>query len=876
MRVGQLPFECKPAYAELISAPSTTARRRSHRRMNLHLCERAARGGCLIVDTTRRVGKTLPDSFAKTVPIWAVCINRAASRVAAANPSADVGRMAEASPTRPGDVEVCSGFALGTTAKNCDYNGHESDTHGVVESTGADADTTTTTTSCTAASPSSSVSDDSEHGDDNADDSLSLHVPRERVSASEKASIEALLDEMVDGLLQSNVDLSAVASAVAAKPLRPLWFTTRSRIFVDMVPDYSDATFSPVICIGASDPDLHDTVLPVCHPGAPPGTTFTYCQGASDDEECWARGLTPSLFWANRDVLLAASPDRIAAVVDDVVRRTGGAHGRHYEPAESRNVSVGTTVDRSRSGGSGGGGAGDHDVPSRGDDDMATCNQIGSTGVFIGGRRAGRPPGCWERFNAVINVTPDEYDQNGRPASVLYLQLPVLEGKRDKHRLEVLLPTALRFAYDALGRGHRLLVHCAQGRDRSVGVAIAILAAFFDQDTGLFAPSDALTAAAKHEHDWHWRQCLMDRVTTKRRLDVALQWVLRHHPRASPSRHTLKKIQRFFLDDGPSTIAPHDLVIVAPPLQSPREDDCDGATGTCEAPEEASVQQEHDVHAVTELDSNGTSVSQPLACLCADDVDDLLPSDSSPRDRPCSSPGPTNTLDNTVEHASASSSSARDAHREKKASQPEYRRCFEGLDKVGWGRQSYWRLGEIAPRVSEVDTDGKSPDDNGVVGRGKNNPSTITIGLQDDKNPKWNCLKLVFRLGAGAGLDGTERETKVGYMLVEHPTPQQSCLRGMLVNEDLRGQGLSTVLVAAWLQLCLTVGATPSTNRIDKPLIALVLGKFGFVPAVGGLVVEVSIPTPLHLRYHPPLHGKLHQDYFFFYRVPKKSQILNQ
>ena len=47
------------------------------RRLNLHVVTLIAeRGGVLLVDATRR-GRVLPDSFAKTVPIWCACINRA-------------------------------------------------------------------------------------------------------------------------------------------------------------------------------------------------------------------------------------------------------------------------------------------------------------------------------------------------------------------------------------------------------------------------------------------------------------------------------------------------------------------------------------------------------------------------------------------------------------------------------------------------------------------------------------------------------------------------------------------------------------------------------------------------------------------------------
>jgi tRNA A64-2'-O-ribosylphosphate transferase len=40
----------------------------------------ACQGGLLIVDATRK-GKTFPDAFSKTIPIWATVINRAVARI---------------------------------------------------------------------------------------------------------------------------------------------------------------------------------------------------------------------------------------------------------------------------------------------------------------------------------------------------------------------------------------------------------------------------------------------------------------------------------------------------------------------------------------------------------------------------------------------------------------------------------------------------------------------------------------------------------------------------------------------------------------------------------------------------------------------------
>ena len=47
--------------------------------------------------------------------------------------------------------------------------------------------------------------------------------------------------------------------------------------------------------------------------------------------------------------------------------------------------------------------------------------------------------------------------------------------------------------------------------------------------------------------------------------------------------------------------------------------------------------------------------------------------------------------------------------------------------------------------------------------------------------------------------------------------PEGSALRGMRIPEERQGQGLSRVLLAAWAQLCLEAGVTPSTRVINKP-----------------------------------------------------------
>ena len=73
-----------------------------------------------------------------------------------------------------------------------------------------------------------------------------------------------------------------------------------------------------------------------------------------------------------------------------------------------------------------------------------------------------------------------------------------------------------------------------------------------------------------------------------------------------------------------------------------------------------------------------------------------------------------------------------------------------------------------------------------------------------------------------------------------------SALRGMRIVEDLRGRGLSKVLLATWLRMCLDAGLEPLTRTINKPILSLSLARFGFTPTNSrGEVVSISGATRL-------------------------------
>ena len=260
-----------------------------------------------------------------------------------------------------------------------------------------------------------------------------------------------------------------------AKPLRCLWVVNGDDATIALP---ADAT--SIVCVSASASGEEG-----------------HLQGAADDEEAWAPpGFTADVFWRNPQILEEASDDAVEAAV-----AAAAAAAPTMAPEEAEPY--------------------DYVAP----------------GLAVGSRRAGRPPECWAAFDAVVNVTQDEYE--GMAGDARYLQVPVAEGKRDKAGLVRHLPAALRFVAARLVKGDRVLVHCAQGRDRSVGVAIAVLATCFDEDLALDAARCAAVAAGE--------PTALDRGRGKELLCRLLNVVVKARPRAEPSRATMKKLHRFFM-----------------------------------------------------------------------------------------------------------------------------------------------------------------------------------------------------------------------------------------------------------------------------------------------------------------------------------------
>ncbi|ORX82041.1 initiator tRNA phosphoribosyl transferase [Basidiobolus meristosporus CBS 931.73] len=308
---------------------------------------------------------------------------------------------------------------------------------------------------------------------------LEFHSLPSVISASEHSQICERIPSFVDKLM------------VVPTPLRPLWFTPQSQIPAN--PWVESETFHPVLCLSASR-QIKSAMEP--QPG------YMYIQGAADDHECWAMGLTPSLFWEHHEEILtdgAATCERRVQEIVASAKNTLNNEGEQWLNKAGKPI-------------------------------QPPYDFIKGTVIAIGSRTSGRPPQCWSAFNSIINCCELEYTENlDATHQNTYLHLNIPEGKKGQATLLELIPKALEFAKQKLAENQSILVHCAQGKDRSVGIALAIMVHYYDR-----AGNVVLEGVPKSQ-------------VTKELIQRKLLQIIESHPTASPSRATLKKINTFFM-----------------------------------------------------------------------------------------------------------------------------------------------------------------------------------------------------------------------------------------------------------------------------------------------------------------------------------------
>ena len=394
-----------------------------------------------------------------------------------------------------------------------------------------------------------------------------LYTPHSLVDPKERETISALLDQHVDDLYQSKAIVNPKhLLECLTKPIRPSWITNGGTEWLE--PSLDDNTRGNYLWLVCANPSTYDfspigkiQTVWIDDEQAENAEGYYHVSGAADDHESWARHLTPAFFWKHEAELMdpALSDDQVDQLVDTIVSNAKALSNWNQEDPNYHHH----------------------------EDYM---DQIGNLSLWIGSRRAGRPPECWDHFDAILNVTDQEYEGMTETANFsavnsarFYLQLPVAEGKRDRTELERWMPVGLLFLIQHLQHGKRILVHCNQGKDRSVAMVLAfvILACpltfplALDQGFGAWkleiaedscseqgqfykhsglqsAAVESLLSKGGKEQFLNWIHAQKGAPSTesmadKERLRIALHLIRQDRSVSDPTRSTMQKINRFFM-----------------------------------------------------------------------------------------------------------------------------------------------------------------------------------------------------------------------------------------------------------------------------------------------------------------------------------------
>ncbi|KAI0753162.1 initiator tRNA phosphoribosyl transferase [Daedaleopsis nitida] len=317
-----------------------------------------------------------------------------------------------------------------------------------------------------------------------------LYCPPGAVSEQERSQMMARLDEWADALAKSSYSLPDLP-----RPLRPIWITPATSVY-PRLQSGDQLQYIPVVCVSASR-QVYDGV-------ERRSLGFSYVQGSGDDHELWGMGLTPSLFWEHKDALMDSDREALPSLVANLVTEAKVLHHSNvWTTLPTPVAAVGGQVLVGRV----------SDMPSG----LAPVLPIMNDPVSY----------------VVVSSTmplpePDSASEIKRNSPSHLLRLQLAEGKKDQiHFLQHVLPASTRFIKERLARGDAVCVCCDTGRDASVGIALAALQLFFNDNGKLL--DHAATIANKES------------------IRTRLQWIIASRPQANPSRVTLKRVNEFLL-----------------------------------------------------------------------------------------------------------------------------------------------------------------------------------------------------------------------------------------------------------------------------------------------------------------------------------------
>lgn len=330
------------------------------------------------------------------------------------------------------------------------------------------------------------------------------------------ASTHSQITALIPTFLSSLKELNLTFPKSLTKPLRPLWITQDSSL--PHPPDSDDddedqdqgvifQEYRPVICCTASRRVVGSEV-----------DEGGYIQGAGDDTENWALGLTPDVFWANTTTFLSAAeadvPDLIIKLVEEAKAQRQSAPSGDANPATLPRKQLTPHLS----------------VRAISPLDLSSPTTPSS-------QQKQQPSEC------LILLTETPTPKETWLLSPTLLRVGLGKHKTASRNLRLALTEICSFAtrflqnhqhtnaVDASNNAEppQIIVACDSGRDLSVGVALALSCYLFDDEGRFRVPDDKV-------------------VFNKTLVKMRLGTIMTVYPEANPSRSTLQSVNSFLMD----------------------------------------------------------------------------------------------------------------------------------------------------------------------------------------------------------------------------------------------------------------------------------------------------------------------------------------
>ncbi|KAL4991962.1 tRNA A64-2'-O-ribosylphosphate transferase [Aspergillus falconensis] len=313
----------------------------------------------------------------------------------------------------------------------------------------------------------------------------SVRLPPNYLSASEESQIEQRIDGFVHSLKSLKLDLDDLKQQLG-KPIRVAW---ANRTYFHPTDLGKGDDYNLFVLCSASK-RVHGAEI----------SEGGYIQGAGDDSEAWAHGLTPPVFWAHKSTLLTRAEEDLPEVIGNLMRENykQGSGQQAILIAPSQNLYISQTD------------------PSLADNGL---------------------------YDLVIDCNSNA---GTTEENIKRLNLGCISSKQGGRGLRNHLDKVRNFVGSHLGSNpsQSLLVMCESGKDLSAGTLLTIICLFYN-DAG--KPNDHqcfsnlnLTAIGEFVGP-------RTQVVSKQFIRQRLAWIVSSKHDVNPSRSTLQSVNAFLM-----------------------------------------------------------------------------------------------------------------------------------------------------------------------------------------------------------------------------------------------------------------------------------------------------------------------------------------